>query len=138
MLVGDEHVAKLLPVHQVAADGVAPVHVAPFPAVRIVLVEQVILAVVEDEAVGVVVPAASRREVELRAEPLAVEIVGALDRVALLDRIERVRILGQLVHLKRHRLARQAPTSRNAHQSGLVVGQLDVVAHARFGRPRTA
>ena len=35
---------QLLPVHQVAADGVAPVHVAPVPAVGIVLEEEVILA----------------------------------------------------------------------------------------------
>ena len=37
---------------QVAADGVAPAHVAPRLADGIVLVEEVILAVVEDEPVG--------------------------------------------------------------------------------------
>ena len=67
----------LPPVQHVAAGRVAPVHVAPVGAVRVVLVEQVIGAVVVDQAVGVVQPAAPRREVELRSQRLVVLLGGA-------------------------------------------------------------
>ena len=67
---------QLGPVNQVAADRVAPVHVAPVPAVGIVLIEQVIFTVEPDQAVRVVQPAAPRREVELRPASLAVEPAG--------------------------------------------------------------
>ena len=105
-------VADLLPVHQVAADGVAPVHVAPIPAVRVVLVEEMILAAVEDQPVGIVVPAAPRGEVELRPQRLAIEIRGALDLVGLVDRSERGGAFRQLVDLQRDRLAAPRRTCR--------------------------
>ena len=38
--------------HKVAADSVAPAHVAPFVAKRVVLVEQVVFPVVVDQPVG--------------------------------------------------------------------------------------
>ena len=55
-VVRREFVTELLPVNHVAADGVAPVHVAPTPAVGIVLEEQVILAVEVNHPVRVIVP----------------------------------------------------------------------------------
>ena len=76
---------QLLPVDQVGADGVAPVHVAPVPAVGVVLVEEVIFARLPDQAVGVVEPAAPRREVELRPVRLAVDPAGVGDVVGLGD-----------------------------------------------------
>ena len=56
----------LLPVHEVGAGGVAPAHVAPAGAVRVVLEEQVPGAVVVDQAVGVVHPVPLGREVQVR------------------------------------------------------------------------
>ena len=41
-LPGIEGDGAFLPVHQVTADRVAPVHIAPAPTIRIVLVEKVI------------------------------------------------------------------------------------------------
>lgn len=55
------------PVHQVGAHGVAPVHRPPDSVVRIVLVEEMVLARIIDEAVGVIHPPLRRREVVLRA-----------------------------------------------------------------------
>ena len=55
----------LLPVHEVGAGGVAPAHVAPAGAVRVVLEEQVPRAVVVDQAVGVVHPVPLGREVQV-------------------------------------------------------------------------
>ena len=75
-LVGVDGVGKLFPVEQVGADGVAPGHVAPVDAEWVVLEEQVVLAVVVDQPVGIVGPAASRREMELRAERLVVRALG--------------------------------------------------------------
>ena len=57
---------QMLPVDQVAADGVSPAHMAPFIAEGIVLIEQVILALVEDHPVRVVHEILFGREVELR------------------------------------------------------------------------
>ncbi len=51
-----EGLAQLLPVDQVLADGMAPVHVAPTPAVGIVLIEKMVLALVVNQPVGVVQP----------------------------------------------------------------------------------
>ena len=55
--VGGEGGGQILPVQQVAADGVAPVHGAPYRLVGVILVEQVVLAFIIREAVGVVHPA---------------------------------------------------------------------------------
>ena len=43
---------QMFPMHKVAADSVAPAHVAPFVAKRVVLVEQVVFPVVVDQPVG--------------------------------------------------------------------------------------
>jgi hypothetical protein len=53
----------VLPAQQVGAGGMAPVHRAPHTAVRVVLVEQVVHALVEDQTVGVVHPVGGGREV---------------------------------------------------------------------------
>ena len=62
--------------HEVAADRVAPGHVAPRVAERVVLVEEVVLALVVDEPVRVVHPVLGRREVELRAIELLIARAG--------------------------------------------------------------
>lgn len=54
---------KVFPVDEVAAAGVAPVHVAPEGAVGVVLVEEVVPAAVEDGAIGVVAPVGRGMEV---------------------------------------------------------------------------
>ena len=72
-VVGQELVSELVPMDEITTDGVAPVHVAPIPTVRIVLEEQVVLAVVEDHAVRIVVPAALWRKMELPAQRFAVD-----------------------------------------------------------------
>ena len=57
-----EGVRQFRPLEQVFADGMAPMHVAPIDAIRIVLEEHMIFGVVEDEAVRIVVPPAIGRE----------------------------------------------------------------------------
>src|SRR5262249_9417709 len=54
--------------NQVAADCVAPAHVAPPLARGVVLVEEVILAIVEDHSIRVVHPILRGREVKLWTE----------------------------------------------------------------------
>ena len=63
---------QLLPVHEIAADRVTPRHVAPRVPERVVLVEEVILALVVDEPVGVVHPVLGRSEMKLRPVELLV------------------------------------------------------------------
>ena len=53
---------ELLPVEEVFADGVAPVHVSPFRAVGIILEVEVVLAVLVYHTVGVVHPSVGRGE----------------------------------------------------------------------------
>ena len=62
LLRGPERDGHVLPENQVAAAGVAPVHVAPRIAKRIVLVVEMIVAAVEDRAVRIVHPVRRRRE----------------------------------------------------------------------------
>ena len=76
---------QLPPMHQVVAHRMSPVHVAPLPAVRVVLEEEVPHAIVVDHTVGVVVPTEFLREVKLRTERLIVKRIAAGDRVGLLD-----------------------------------------------------
>ena len=57
---------ELLPVDEVGRDGVTPAHVAPLVADGVELEEEIVLAVEEDGAVGVVDPVGRRAEVELR------------------------------------------------------------------------
>ena len=75
---GEDHDAVLLaecdrqvfPVQQVAAHTMSPAHMPPPVAERVVLVEQVILAVEEHEPVRVVHEVRWRREVDLRPQRL--------------------------------------------------------------------
>ena len=66
---------QVLPVHQIAADGMPPAHVSPTIALRIVLIKQVPLAVVEHHAVRIIHPIPFRREMELRPERFAVTLL---------------------------------------------------------------
>ena len=63
---------KILPMHQVFADGVAPTHVSPDVALGIVLVEEVILTFVKDRPIRVVHEILWRRDVVLRTPRLIV------------------------------------------------------------------
>ena len=65
-----ERDGQFLPMHEIAADGVAPAHVAPRVAEGVVLEEEVVFAFEVDEAVGIVGPVAGRGEMVLRAEGL--------------------------------------------------------------------
>jgi len=64
----------MLPVHEIAADRVAPAHVAPFVAARIVLIEEVPFSLVEDQSVWVIHPIPLRREMELRPKWLVLRL----------------------------------------------------------------
>ena len=126
-VVGQELVSELLPMDEITTDGVAPVHVAPIPSVRIVLEEQVVLAVVEDHAVRIVVPTALWRKMELPAQRLAVHRSLILETVTLLDRRQRRGIGRQRVHTEGDGLS---PPSRHVHGRppvGRTIGQFDVV-----------
>ena len=54
--------AEIAPIHQIAADGMAPAQMPPTIAAWVVLVEEMVLAVVEDEPVWIVHPICRRRE----------------------------------------------------------------------------
>ena len=60
------------PVHQVRADRVAPVHVVPRPAIRIMLITQMILAIVINHAVGIIQPATPGSVMINRAQRLLI------------------------------------------------------------------
>ncbi len=51
---------EMLPVYEVAADGVSPVHIAPLAAVGVILEVEVVLAVLVCQSVGVVHPTVQR------------------------------------------------------------------------------
>ena len=112
-----------------------PVHVAPAPAVGIVLEEEVVFPCKEDEAVGVVVPAAARGEVELPAERLGVEGVrraGPEERVGLLDGSKRGRVFGELVDDEGEVSPLPGGDIQRGPPVGRAVGELDVVSdHCR-------
>ena len=63
-LVGVQGDGQLLPVEQVLADGVAPVHGVPHRGLGVVLEKDVVLPLEVAQAVGVVYPAALRLEVQ--------------------------------------------------------------------------
>src|SRR5947207_3098491 len=71
---------KMFPMDEVRADGMSPAHVTPSIAEWVELIEQVVFAVVEDQAVRIVHPVGCRREVELRAEFFSIEFCSATDR----------------------------------------------------------
>ena len=51
---------EMLPMHEVAADGVSPVHVSPLRAVGVILEVEVILPVLIHQSVGIVHPSILR------------------------------------------------------------------------------
>src|SRR5262245_23762802 len=85
--------------HQVVAHGVAPVHVAPVPAIRVVLVEQVIFTFVVHQSIGIVEPSAARREMELGPVRLSVRcrtrLTHCTDRLVLRYRVQCFRFAWQ-------------------------------------------
>src|ERR1700676_3691531 len=58
----------MLPMHQVAANSMAPAHMTPSVAERIVLIEEVVLSLVVHQSVRIIHPILFRREMELRTE----------------------------------------------------------------------
>ena len=92
-VIRQQFIAQFLPVNEVFADRVAPMHVAPSPAIGVVLKEKMVLAIVKHAAVGVVIPAALRGKVKLPAKRFTVQAVRLLEHVALLHAAERRRIL---------------------------------------------
>ena len=68
----------MLPVNHVVAGGVGPVHVAPQGGLRVVLVEHVIAAAVENGTVGIVHPVVSGEKMILRAERVGGELAAEL------------------------------------------------------------
>src|SRR5512133_1718896 len=91
--------------YQVAAYRVAPMHVAPVPAIRIVLVEKVIFPFEINQAIRVIQPSAPRSEMELRTERLPVQVVRILDLSALIYRTQPLGVIGKPVYFHRDRLA---------------------------------
>ena len=88
MFIGIKGNGQFLPMNQVRADGMPPMHVSPTPTIRIVLEKQVILALVKHQPVWVIGPAALRGKMELRAQLLLIERVRVLDLVRLVDRFQ--------------------------------------------------
>ena len=116
-----ERQRQFFPVHQVAADRVPPEPVGADPVVRVVLGEQVILAVVVDHAVRIVVPARSLAVVELRAELLVVEPLAVYMLVGLVDRPQPAlprRRVG--LDRERHFLSLEAPRVPRHPELGLL------------------
>ena len=63
----------------------SPVHIAPACTIRIVLVEEVVLAIVIHHTIGVIHPAISRGKVETRTIGLVIGIVKGIGRFYLAD-----------------------------------------------------
>lgn len=55
---------KLGPRHEVGGDRMAPTHMPPKVAKRVVLIEEMIFGVEPDEAIGIIDPIAARREMQ--------------------------------------------------------------------------
>lgn len=67
-----QRVVELGPMHQIRTDSVAPGHVTPLNAVRIVLEEEVVFSLIENQPVRVVYPVFAWGEVDLGAVELVV------------------------------------------------------------------
>src|SRR5436305_8352616 len=113
--------------HEVRANRVTPMHVAPAPAIRVMLKEQVVFAAVKHEPVRVVVPSAAGREMELPPKRLAVKICSPFDSIALLDRFEAGGILEQFVHLKSDGFASPGADVHGGPRIGFGIGELNLI-----------
>ena len=116
---------------QVPADRMAPVLVADLQGVGVVLEEEMVFAAVKHAAVGIVVEAAPRGEVELTAERFAVERVATPEFVRRLDGGQCLGILGQEVDLQGDGLAFPRLHVHGCPPVRLRIGQLDAVTHDR-------
>lgn len=116
----------LCPVEEVFGGGVSPVHVAPVPAVGVVLVKEVPFALVIDKAVGVVEPAAVRSEVESRAGGFVVHVVVVGAVVGELDLFEGVVFGFDVVGVEGEGLAEERFGVEVVPCVGLIGGEFDV------------
>ncbi|MOA30339.1 hypothetical protein D3C78_1514220 [compost metagenome] len=71
----------MLPVRQIPAGGMAPVHRPPVLVVRVVLVESVINAVNTHQAVGIVDPAGGRGQMKARVVEILTLSAQGFDRM---------------------------------------------------------
>ena len=80
-----------LPMDEVGAHGMAPVHILPIALIGIMLIEKMILTIMPDKSVGVVDPSATGGEVKLRTvclmidERLVGDGVGLTEEVGILE-----------------------------------------------------
>src|SRR5438128_349847 len=118
---------------EVGTDGVAPMHIAPVPTKRIMLIEKMILAVGIHKTVRIVVPAASRGEVELRTKLFVVKVFGAFDLLALLDGFQTLRVFGQKIRVDDYFFSREGGKIEEHPEIRLGVRQLDL--EFAFGAP---
>ena len=68
--IGSQRTGKKVPVQQIAAHGVAPVHRSPMRIIGVILKEHVVLSLIPGKAVRIVHPADPRRKVKERAIPV--------------------------------------------------------------------
>ena len=104
----------------------APVHVAPVPAVGVVLIEEVIRTRVPDQPVGVIEPAAAGREVELGTMSLLIDQAGVGDLLGLGDAAQPRESGSSSSRSILSVLPRYGARSVNTQKSGLTFGQLDL------------
>ena len=132
MLVGIERVGQFFPVDQIRAHGVAPGHVAPIPTVGIVLIEQVILAFVENQPIGIIQPTAPGSKMKLRTQGFVVNLLVVFDGVRLINLFQAQGVFRQLVNLEHHGFSLER---RNVQESPPVrfgIGQFNLELTFRF------
>ena len=90
---------QMRPMHQVAADRMAPMHAVPAPSVRVELVEQVVAALEFAQAVRIVHPACDRLEMRCRAFRLTVDGRRGGQRIPLCEIRIEINVLNTLVEV---------------------------------------
>ena len=123
----------MLPVDEVAAHGVAPVHIAPFRAVGVILEIEMVFAVFVGQAIGVVHPSVEGRVVVNGAIVVGVGDVPRVAETHLLQRQSVFRQIGDSDHGlvafaegERHFIVHVVDGEAHVHPS---VGFLSLVEH---------
>ena len=93
---------EMLPVYEVAAHRVSPVHVAPLRSVRVVLEVEVILTVLIGQSVGIIHPSVER---SVMINGTIVVGIGGVEGVRQLQLLQRYGILRQSYNLHHSLLA---------------------------------
>ena len=91
-LIGMQSIRQFLPMYQITAHGMSPMHIFPFPFIRVVLIEKMVFTFVKNQSVRVVDPSPASGEMKLRTVFFCIQAILPRNHIVLIDFLQSGRL----------------------------------------------